>query len=75
MKKLLKKPIFDNAANHAKAIQKYDSVGSHYLLGLIYLDAKQHPQAKQELTQASKQDSIYKKDIVSLLSQLEGVAK
>lgn len=62
---------YDKALEHAKAIEKQDSAGSHYLQGLIYFDSKQNALAKKELTLAAQQDSYYKQDVDELLKQLQ----
>lgn len=66
---------FDLAIEDAKVLQKLDSASGHYILGHVYCNAKQYALAKQELTQAAKEDSSYKAEVDNLITQIEQIAK
>ncbi len=62
---------FNKAIEHAKSMQELDSPGSHYLLGLIYIDKADYKNAIQELTLAKQQSPYLKDEVDQYLTPLQ----
>lgn len=64
---------YQEALEHGKAIDEIETASGHFILGIIYLDMKDYTKAKEEFTQAKKENPELKNDMDGYLKYIESI--